>query len=62
MTKAARQLLDMSEALSRSDQQEVVIEILRRLGEQGYSSPDDEEFLRLADRAFLERDCHDEDE
>ena len=56
MGDAARHLLKSFEALSETEQREVLEQLLRRAAEQPYSFPSDEELVRAADQVFKELD------
>lgn len=56
MGDAARHLLKSFEALSETDQREVLAQLLRRAADLPYSFPSDDEFLRAADQVFQELD------
>lgn len=56
MGDAARHLLKSFEALSATEQEEVLEALLRRAAELPYSFPSDEELLRAADQVFQELD------
>lgn len=52
MGDAARHLLKSFEALSETEQREVLEELLRRAAELPYSFPSDDELVRAADQVF----------
>jgi len=52
MGDAARHLLKSFEALSESDQREVLAQLLRRAADLPYSFPSDDELVRAADQVF----------
>jgi hypothetical protein len=56
MGDAARHLLKSFEALSETEQREVLEQLLRRAAEQPYSFPSGEELVRAADQVFKELD------
>ena len=56
MGNAARHLLESFEALSETDQREVLVALLRRAAEMPYPFPTDQEFLLAADQVFQELD------
>ncbi len=56
MGDAARHLLKSFEALSETEQREVLAQLLRRAAELPYSFPSDEELVRAADQVFQELD------
>lgn len=56
MTNAARQFLRSFQALPKTDQHDVLVELLRLPIEADYAAPSDEEFVRAADEVFLELD------
>ncbi len=56
MGDAARHLLKSFEALSETEQREVLERLLRRAAELPHSFPSDEELIRAADQVFQELD------
>jgi hypothetical protein len=56
MTNAARQLIASFEALPEEEKHEVLGQLLRRLMEQPYASPSNEELTGAADLVFQEYD------
>lgn len=56
MGDAAQHLLKTFEALSETEQDEVLAQLLRRAAELPHSFPSDEELLRAADQVFQELD------
>ncbi|OGA67198.1 MAG: hypothetical protein A3F77_11035 [Betaproteobacteria bacterium RIFCSPLOWO2_12_FULL_67_28] len=56
MGDAARHLLKSFEALSETDQREVLAQLFRRAADLPYSFPSDDELLRAADQVFQELD------
>ena len=56
MGNAARHLLKSFEALSETDQREVLAQLLRRAGDLPYSFPSDDELVRAADQVIQELD------
>ena len=56
MGDAARHLLESFEALSETDQREVLVALLRRAAEAPHPFPTDQEFLLAADQVFQELD------
>ena len=52
MGDAARHLLESFEALSETEQREVLERLLRRAAELPYSFPSDGELVRAADQVF----------
>ena len=56
MGDAARHLLESFEALSETDQHEVLVALLRRVAEMPYPFPTDQELLVAADQVFQELD------
>jgi hypothetical protein len=56
MGDAARHLLESFEALSETDQREVLAQLLRRAADLPYSFPSDDELVRSADQVFQELD------
>lgn len=56
MGDAARHLLKSFEALSETDQHEVLEQLLRRAAELPHAFPSDEELMRAADQVFQELD------
>lgn len=56
MGDAARYLLKSFEALSETDQREVLAQLLRRAADLPYPFPSDDELLRPADQVFQELD------
>ena len=56
MGDAARHLLQSFEALSETERQEVLEELLRRAAELPHSFPSDDELVRAADQVFQELD------
>ncbi len=56
MGDAARHLLESFEALSETDQREVLVALLRRAAEMPYPFPTDQELLAAADQVFQELD------
>ena len=56
MGDAARHLLESFEALSETDQREVLVALLRRAAERPHPFPTDQELLVAADQVFQELD------
>ena len=56
MGDAARHLLKSFEALSDTEQREVLAQLLRRAAEMPYPFPTDEDLLQAADQVFQELD------
>ncbi|OGA17887.1 MAG: hypothetical protein A3G25_00350 [Betaproteobacteria bacterium RIFCSPLOWO2_12_FULL_63_13] len=56
MGDAARYLLESFEALSETDQREVLVALLRRAAEMPHPFPTDQELLVAADQVFQELD------
>lgn len=56
MGNAARHLLESFEALSETDQREVLAQLFRRAAELPYAFPSDEELLQAADQIFQDLD------
>jgi len=56
MGDAAQHLLESFEALSETDQREVLVALLRRAAEMPYLFPADQELLVAADQVFQELD------
>ena len=56
MGDAARHLLKTFEALSETEQGEVLAQLLRRAAELPHSLPSDEELMHAADQVFQELD------
>jgi len=54
MGDEARHLLKLFEALSETDQHEVLAQLLRRAADLPSPFPSDDEFLRAADQVFQE--------
>ena len=56
MTNAAKQLIDSFNALPEQEQQEVMIQLLRRLMHTPYPSLTDDELTHAADLVFQDYD------
>ena len=56
MGDAARHLLKSFEALSETEQREVLAQLLRRAAELPYAFPSDDELIHAADQVFQELD------
>ena len=56
MSGGAKALLDAFEQLPSGEQNEVVLELMRRAAASAHESPNDDELLRAADEVFLELD------
>ena len=56
MTNAAQQFLRSFKALPKTDQHDVLVQLLRMPIEAEYAAPSDEELVHGADEVFLELD------
>ncbi len=56
MSSAAQELIDEYDALPRTDQQEVLAEMLRRAAREPQDLPSDDELIAAADHLFQELD------
>ena len=57
MSEAVRQVLDLFDALAEREQQEAVVEILRRVDRLTPEELPDETFVELAEELFLDLDA-----
>jgi hypothetical protein len=56
MTEAAQKILRSFQALSKAEQHDVLVTLLRLPIEAEYSSPSDDELIQAADAVFAEFD------
>jgi hypothetical protein len=56
MSEGAKSVLEAFEALPADAREEVLAELIRRVAQSDYESPNDEELMSAADRVFSEYD------